>query len=89
MATTEHPRTELATRAQAIYDAELRHKVEPQEIDRYLALDVETRDYEIADSLIDASVRLRERRPPPAAFFAFRIGHRAARKLGGHIGGRL
>ena len=89
MATTEYLRTELATRAQAIYDAELRHKVEPQETDRYLVLDVETRDYEIADSLIDASVRLRERRPPAAAFFAFRIGHRAARKLGGHIGGRL
>ena len=73
----------FATRAHAIYDAELRHKLEPHEHGRYLALEVETGDYEIADRFRDANAQLRERHPLPALFFTFRIGYPAALKMVG------
>ena len=51
MASSKHERSEFGTRAHAIYDAELRHKLEPHEHGRYLALEVETRDYDLGRRL--------------------------------------
>ena len=89
MASEKQHRSEFGTRAHAIYDAELRHKLEPHEHGRYLALEVETGDYEIADSFRGANEKLRERHPLPTLFYTFRIGYPAAIKLGGQLGGRL
>ena len=89
MATGKHERSELATRAHAVYDTELRQKVEPREHGRYLALEVETGDYEIADRFRDANKKLRERHPLPTLFFTFRIGYPAAIKFGGRFTSRL
>lgn len=89
MATEKRQRSDLATRAHAIYDAELRHKLEPHEHGRYLALEVETRDYAIGDRFRDANEKLRERHPLPTLFFTFRIGYPAAIKFGGHFTNRL
>lgn len=83
MASAERQRSEFSTRAHAIYDAELRHKLEPYEHGRYLALEVETGDYEIADRFRDANAQLRERHPLPAMFYTFRIGYPAALKMVG------
>lgn len=88
MATGKHQRSELATRAHAVYDTELRQKVEPREHGRYLALEVETGDYEIADRFRDANKKLRERHPLPTLFFTFRIGYPAAIKFGGRFTSR-
>lgn len=89
MATENRQRSDLATRAHAIYDAELRHKLEPHEHGRYLALEVETGDYEIADSIVAANEKMRERHSLPTLFYTFRIGYPAALKLGSQWGGRL
>ena len=89
MAIGKRQRSELATRAHAVYDAKLRHQVEPNENGRYLALEVETGDYEIADRFRDANEKLRERHPLPTLFFTFRIGYPAAIKFGGRFMGRL
>ena len=89
MASEKHQRNELATRAHAIYDAELRQKLEPHENGRYLALAVATGDYEIGDRFGDANEKLRKRHPLPIQFFVFRIGYPAAVKMGGRYGGRL
>ena len=86
MATENRQIAELATRAPAIYDAKLRHKLEPHEQGRYLALEVETGDYAIGDRFRDANGKLRERHPLPTLFFVFRIGYPAAVKMGGHYG---
>ena len=83
MATEKRQRSDLATRAHAIYDAELRHKLEPHEHGRYLALEVETGDYAIGDRFRDANEKLRERHPLPAMFYTFRIGYPAALKMVG------
>ncbi len=89
MAIGKHQRSDLGTRAHAIYDAELRHRLEPHEHGRYLALEVETGDYAIGDRFGDANEKLRERHPLPTLFFVFRIGYPAAVKTGGHYRGRL
>ena len=89
MASGKDQRSQLANRAHAIYDAELRHKLESHEHGRYLALEVETGDYAIGDRFRDANEKLRERHPLPTPFFVFRIGYPAAVKMGGHYGGRL
>ena len=89
MATEKRQRSDLATRAHTIYDAELRPKLEPHEHGRYLALEVETGDYAIGDRFRDANEKLRERHPLPTLFFVFRIGYPAAVRMGGHYGGRL
>ena len=86
MAATKYQRSQFGIRAHAIYDAELRRKLEPEQNGRYLALEVETGDYEIADRFRDANAKLRERHPLPTLFFTFRIGYPAALKLGGRFG---
>ena len=83
METGKHQRGDLATRAHAIYDAELRHKLELHEHGRYLALEVETGDYEIADSIVAANQKMRARYPLPTLFFTFRVGYPAAVKMVG------
>lgn len=89
MGSEKHQRSEFGRRAHSIYDAELRHKLEPEQNGRYLALEVETGDYEIADRFRDANEKLRERHPLPTLFFVFRIGYPAAVRMGGHYWGRL
>ena len=88
MASQKNQRSEFGARAHAIYDAELRHKLEPHEHGRYLALEVETGDYEIADNIVDANEKMRERHPLPTLFYTFRIGYPAAAKFGGHYVGK-
>ena len=83
MASETRQRSELASRAHAIYDAQLRRQLEPHENGRYLALEVETGDYEIANSIVAANQKMRERHPLPALFFTFRIGYPAAVKMVG------
>jgi len=89
MATEKRQRSDLATRAHAIYDADLRHKLEPHEHGRYLALEVETGDYELADSIVAANQKMRAKHPLPALFFTFRVGYPTAVKMvGAHCGNR-
>ena len=46
-----HPRytkEEIAARGQAIYEQRIRAKVEPEHIGKFLIIDIETGDYELA-----------------------------------------
>lgn len=49
---------EVAQQGREIYERELRHEVDPEYSGRFLVLDVESGDYEIADEDLDASERL-------------------------------
>lgn len=73
---------EVARRGEELYERSVRAHVEPANAGRFLALDVESGDYEIADEALAASQRLRERRPGAVAYLA-RVGHPAAFRLGG------
>jgi hypothetical protein len=80
-----HPRytkEEIAARGEAIYRQQIRDKVEPQHVGKFLILDVETGDYEIDDDDMAASQRAHARHPD-GAFYGMRVGYRSAGTLGG------
>ena len=76
---------EIARRGREVYEREVRREVEPEHRGRFLALDVRSGEYEIADEDLDASERLLERRPD-ALLYGLRIGEGAAYRIGGHLG---
>jgi hypothetical protein len=74
-------REEFARRAREYYNRFLRDKLEPEHRGKYLALDVETGQYEMDEDEMAAMDRARARMPGKA-FFLIRIGHQAAHRLG-------
>jgi hypothetical protein len=76
---------EIARRGREVYEREVRHAVEPEHRGRFLVLDVQSGDYEIADDDLEASERLLERRPG-ALLYGLRIGEAAAYRIGGRFG---
>ena len=46
-----------------IYDAQIRHRIAPEDEGKFVLVDVLTGDYEIADRSVEARVKLRKRRP--------------------------
>jgi hypothetical protein len=67
-----------------LYEERLRPFLEPVHNGKYVAIDVDTGDYEIGEDLLAASDRAAEKRPG-ARLYVARIG---ARTLG-RVGGRL
>ncbi|MBE9011940.1 hypothetical protein IQ250_17195 [Pseudanabaenaceae cyanobacterium LEGE 13415] len=69
--------------AKELYENSLRHQIETEEnIGRMVIIDIETGDYEIDDTGIEASRILREKRPL-AQLFGIRIGYNVAASFGG------
>ena len=80
-----HPRyskEEFAQRGDAIYESQIRAQVEEGNRGRIVAIDLETRDFEIDSSEIAACDRL-EARHPDAQIWIVRIGSRHVRRFGG------
>ena len=71
------PRDEIGERGVQIYESKLRTLLEPQFRGQFVAIDVETEDYEVANEAADASDRLWKRRPD-AQVLVERIGYAAA-----------
>jgi hypothetical protein len=78
-ATLDHH--ELARRGREYYDRFLRARLEPQSDGKFLALEVETGDYELGDSSLDALDRA-ETKHPDSVFCILRVGHRTAGRIG-------
>jgi hypothetical protein len=78
---TRYSSAEIAERGQTLYDREIRDKLDASARGKFLALDIETGDYEV-----DADERLALKRArakhPDAALYLLRIGHPAAYRLG-------
>jgi len=70
-------RDEIGNRGVAIYESKLRSLLEPQCRGQFVAIDVESEDYEVASDADEASDRLWERRPE-AQILVERIGYAAA-----------
>ena len=70
-------RDEIGRRGVEVYDSKLRAELEPQFHGQFVAIDVETEDYEVADEAATASDRLWKRRPE-AQVLVERIGYPAA-----------
>ena len=83
MPSTPYTDQEIVERGQALYEQEIRPKVEPEHKGEYLIVNVETGDYVMdADDLV-ASKRAKAKYPN-APLFTVRVGYPTAYRLGGH-----
>jgi hypothetical protein len=79
---------EVESRGEAIYQQELREKVEAQHKGKFLVVDIKTGQYEIDEDDLKATRRALAKRPD-AVLYGLRIGYPAAYRLGGHAAGDL
>ena len=80
------PRTDyisevVATRGKEIYQQQIQAKVESEHKGNFLAVDIETGDYEIDIGDLSPMMRLLAKRPD-AVIFSLRIGFQAAHRIG-------
>lgn len=75
---------EIVRRGQELYEREIRAKVEPQHSGRFLVLDIDSADFDVADTAIEAIQRIKLRHADPALYI-LRVGHDAAYRLGGRF----
>lgn len=81
-----HPRyssAEIVRRGQALYDKRIRGNVEADHQGKFLALDIETGEYEI-DVAELAALKRAQAKHPDAALYLLRIGSPTAYRLGRH-----
>jgi hypothetical protein len=76
-----YSKEELAQRGQALYEAEIRQRVEAGNEGKIVAIDIETGEFEVDENLVPATNRLFERLPE-AQPWVIRIGHRAVDHFG-------
>ena len=75
---------EVAQRGEAIYERQIRARVEPEHRGQFVVIDIETGDYELdADDLVATKRALAKR--PEAVLYGLRIGSPAAYRLGGGV----
>jgi hypothetical protein len=68
-------------RAKRVYD-QLRHVLEPQHLNRFVAIEPESGDYFLGDTF-DEAVKSARAKYPSRLSHTIRIGHRAAFHIGG------
>ncbi len=71
-----------------IYKREIRHKVEPDHVGRFIAIDVDSRCWALGDSISEARDNLDSKCPDAVDVLLERIGYRAAISIGGGDPGR-
>ena len=84
MSHTRYTAHEIVERGKAIYEQQIRPKVEAENVGRFLVIDIETGSYEMDESSLAASDRAAAKRPS-AALFTMRVGYPTAFRLGGRI----
>ena len=73
---------EFARRGDAIYEKHIRPKLTRKVVGKFLAIDIETGEYEIAADKMKAGDKLLARLPE-AQIWMVRIGYRSVRTFGG------
>ena len=73
---------EFARRGEALYQNDIRPRVEAGNKGMIVAIDIETGQYEMASDTMTAADRLLARRPDAQIWFV-RIGHPALHRIGG------
>ncbi len=82
MTSKKYTGDEIGDLADKIYEEQIKHLVEPQEIGKFIVIDVESGDYEIGEDSLAVEDRLKARRPDAVAFLS-RVGYEAAFSIGG------
>lgn len=83
--TTRRPAAETARLGDAIYDRDIRPHVEAAERGRYVAIDVDSGSWAIADTVRDAARDLRLEHPQAVDVWLLRVGFRAVATIGGGL----
>lgn len=73
---------QISARGKEIYEKQLRQKLEPENIGKFLVIDIETGEYELDDDHLTASLRAYDKKPDGARY-GMRIGYRTSGTLGG------
>ena len=81
MPTTKRTLDELARLGQDVFDRQVRPALRPEDNGKFVALDVDTADYEIDEDDYAAVTRLRSRKPA-AEIWLMRAGSPAAYRIG-------
>ncbi|MBF2028172.1 MAG: hypothetical protein IGS48_15635 [Oscillatoriales cyanobacterium C42_A2020_001] len=76
-----YSKEELAQRGQELYESGIRQQVEAGNEGKIVAIDIETGDFEVDDTVMAATNRLFKRHPN-AQPWGVRIGHRAVYHFG-------
>lgn len=76
-----YPKEELAQRGQQLYESGIRQQVEAGNEGKIVAIDIETGDFEVDETVMGATERLFERRPD-AQPWGIRIGYPAVYHFG-------
>lgn len=73
---------ETVALGEAIYERDIRSKVESEHAGKYLVVDVTTGDYSISDIEL-AAFESAERKNPDGWFYVKRVGRKAVHRIGG------
>ena len=76
-----YSKEELAQRGQALYESDIRQQVEVGNDSKIVAIDIETGDFEVDETVMGATDRLFERQPD-AQPWTLRIGNSAVYHFG-------
>ncbi len=77
------PNQETARLGDQIYRREIKALVEARHDGQYVAIDVDSRHWAVAESELAASDRLRKARPDAIDIWLLRVGYRAVASIGG------
>ncbi len=77
-----YSKEEFASRGDAIYEQDIRLKLTAKDVGKFLAIDIETGEYEIAADEMKAGDKLLVRLPE-AQIWMVRIGYAATHSFGG------
>lgn len=73
---------ETVALGEAIYERDIRPKVESEHTGKYLVVDVVTGDYSVSDNEL-AAFESAERKNPDGWFYVKRVGRKAVHRIGG------
>jgi hypothetical protein len=76
-----YSKEEIARRGQELYESGIRQQIEAGNEGKIVAIDIETGDFEVDETVLAATARLFERRPD-AQPWVIRIGYRAVDRFG-------
>ena len=81
MGQSRYTSEEVAARGKAIYEQQIRAKVEPEHIGKFLVVDVETGEYELDEDDVAAMKRAAAKHPADV-LYGMRVGYRTMGRIG-------
>jgi hypothetical protein len=78
-----YTKEEIARRGDEILERDVQPRLKPEDNGKFVAIDIETGDYEMSSDELTACDRLRER-VPQAQTWLVKVGSRSVHRYGGH-----